>query len=41
MDEHGKPINPPNYNIVFDDVSFSYGEHKILDHVSLSIPEKP
>ena len=40
MDEHGEPINPPNYNIVFDDVSFSYGEHKILDHVSLSIPEK-
>ena len=40
MDEHGKPINPPNYNIVFDDVSFSYGEHKILDHVRLSIPEK-
>ena len=40
MDEHGKPINPPNYNIVFDDVSFSYGEHKIPDHVSLSIPEK-
>lgn len=40
MDEHGKPINPPNYNIVFDDVSFSYGEHKILDHVSLSILEK-
>ena len=40
MDEHGKPINPPNYNIVFDDVSFSYGEHRILDNVSLSIPEK-
>ncbi len=40
MDEHGKPINPQNYNIVFDDVSFSYGEHKILDHVSLTIPEK-
>ena len=40
MDEHGKPINPPNHNIVFDDVSFSYGEHRILDHVSLSIPEK-
>ena len=40
MDEHGKPINPTNYTIVFDDVSFSYGEHKILDHVSLSIPEK-
>ncbi len=40
MDEHGKPTKPENYNIVFDDVSFSYGEHKILDHVSLSIPEK-
>ena len=40
MDEHGKPVKPENYNIVFDDVSFSYGEHKILDHVSLSIPEK-
>lgn len=40
MDEHGKPTKPENYNIVFDDVTFSYGEHKILDHVSLSIPEK-
>lgn len=40
MDEHGKQTRPENYNIVFDDVSFSYGEHKILDHVSLSIPEK-
>ena len=40
MDEHGKPTKPENFNIVFDDVSFSYGEHKILDHVSLTIPEK-
>lgn len=40
MDEHGKPVKPGNYNIVFDDVSFSYGEHKVLDHVSLTIPER-
>lgn len=40
MDEHGKPVKPENYNIVFDDVSFSYGEHKVLDHVSLTIHER-
>lgn len=40
MDECGKTIHPENYNIVFDDVSFSYGEHKILDHINLFIPEK-
>ena len=39
MDEHGKPVKPENYNIVFD-VSFSYGEHQVLDHVSLTIPER-
>ena len=37
MDEHGKPVKPENYNIVFDDVSFSYGEHQV---VSLTIPER-
>ncbi len=40
MDQHGRPVKPENYDIVFDDVSFSYGEQKILDHVSLTIPEK-
>ena len=40
MDEQGKARHPSHYNIVFDDVSFSFGEHKILDHVSLTIPEK-
>lgn len=40
MDEHGRDCHPDNYNIVFDDVSFSYGDHKILDHVSLSIPQR-
>lgn len=40
MDEHGKARHPSHYNIVFEDVSFSYGDHKILDHVSLTIPEK-
>ena len=36
MDEHGKPVKPENYNIVF----VSYGEHQVLDHVSLTIPER-
>lgn len=40
MDEHGRDCHPDNYSIVFDDVSFSYGDHKILDHVSLSIPQR-
>lgn len=40
MDEHGRDCQPENYNIAFEDVSFSYGDHKILDHVSLSIPQR-
>lgn len=40
MDEHGESQEPLHYDIVFADVSFSYGEHKILDHVNINIPEK-
>lgn len=40
MDENGKVQTPSNYDIAFENVSFSYGDHKILDHVSLSIPQK-
>jgi len=40
MDEQGEVQTPSNYDITFEDVSFSYGDHKILDHVSLSIPQK-
>lgn len=40
MDQHGRPQDPVSHDIAFEDVSFSYGDHKILDHVSLSIPEK-
>lgn len=40
MDEHGTTIHPHNFDIVFSDVSFSYGNHKILDHVNLTIPQQ-
>ena len=40
MDENGAEITPKNTNIVFENVDFSYSTRKILDHVSISIPEK-
>ncbi len=40
MDENGADIVPENTNIVFENVNFSYSTRKILDHVSLSIPQK-
>lgn len=40
MDEHGKTQKPANYDIAFENVSFSYGDHKILEQVNLNIPQK-
>lgn len=40
MDEIGMDITPTSTDIVFEDVDFSYSTRKILDCVSLSIPEK-
>ena len=40
MDENGSKIRPKNTKISFEEVDFSYGEKKILDQVSFTIPEK-
>lgn len=40
MDIDGKEIKPQNCNIKLDHISFSYDKRKIIDDVSLSIPEK-
>ena len=40
MDIDGKGIQPENYDIRLSDVTFSYDKRKIIDGVSLSIPEK-
>ena len=40
MDEDGKEIDPKNYGISIDHVSFSYGDNEVLKDVSLKIPEK-
>lgn len=40
MDEGGKDIVPASHDIAFENVSFSYGERKILDNVSFDIKEK-
>ena len=39
MDIDGKEIQPENYDIRLSDVTFSYDKRKIIDGVSLSIPE--
>ena len=39
MDTAGEAIHLKNHAVVFDDVCFSYGHRKILDHVSISMPE--
>ena len=40
MDIDSKEIQPENYDIRLSDVTFSYDKRKIIDGVSLSIPEK-
>lgn len=38
MDMSGRNITPQNTDIGLKDVSFSYGEHQVLQNVNLSIP---
>jgi ATP-binding cassette subfamily B protein len=40
MDEKGADIVPKSHDITFDDVSFSYSDRTILEHINLSIPAK-
>ena len=40
MDEGGGKIDLPNRDIRFENVSFSYGEKPVLQHIDLTIPEK-
>lgn len=40
MDSNGRDIIPKNYNIEFENVSFSYEKKKILDNISITFPEK-
>ena len=40
MDIDGKDIVPPNHDIVLSHVAFSYDKRKIIDDVSLTIPQK-
>ena len=38
MDIDGAELQPEDASVRFEDVSFSYGERTILDHVSLTVP---
>ena len=40
MDLSGKDITPKDTTIELQDVGFSYGDHRILSHVNLTIPAK-
>lgn len=40
MDIEGQELTPSHRDICFENVSFSYGDRKILDDVSFTIPEK-
>ena len=39
MDIEGNEINPDNFNILFENVEFSYSGKKILDDISVKIPQ--
>lgn len=38
MDIEGEELQPMDESVSFKDVSFSYGERKIIDHVNITIP---
>ena len=38
MDVDGEELAPRDASVSFEDVTFSYGERKILEHVSLTVP---
>lgn len=40
MDIDGKELNPENHDIKVKNIEFSYDKRKIIDGISLSIPEK-
>lgn len=40
MDLSGKDIAPKDTTIELQNVGFSYGNHRILNHVNLTIPAK-
>ena len=40
MDIEGEEITPASYDLEARDIEFSYGEKKIIDHVSVRIPQK-
>lgn len=40
MDMNGTELTPADSSIIFHNVTFSYGNHKILDQVSLTIPPR-
>lgn len=40
MDIYGKELNPENHDIEVKNIEFSYDKRKIIDGISLTIPEK-
>lgn len=40
LDERGRELSPKNHDIIFNNVSFSYEKKKIINNVSLTIPDK-